>query len=79
MDSFYNLNGINSDKDYYNIIRAGITWPKVFVKREPSSFHNPFNPFIFNIAESNTDFQFITEEYSCAAYVVEYVNKTIEE
>lgn len=24
----------------------------------------------------NTDFQFITEEYSCAAYVVKYVNKT---
>lgn len=22
------------------------------------------------------DFQFITEEYSCAAYVVEYFNKT---
>ncbi|GFW99687.1 helitron_like_N domain-containing protein [Trichonephila clavipes] len=29
-----------------------------------------------NIVQSNTDFQFITEEYSCAAYVVEYINKT---
>lgn len=29
-----------------------------------------------SVVNSNTDFQFITEEYSCAAYVVEYVNKT---
>ncbi|XP_024085470.1 uncharacterized protein LOC106661425 isoform X2 [Cimex lectularius] len=77
VDNFYNCNGITSDEDYYNIIRAGITRPKVFVKREPlEKWHNPFNPFIFNIVQSNTDFQFITEEYSCAAYVVEYVNKT---
>ena len=73
----YNRNGINSDEEYCNIIRAGITRPKVFVKQEPfEKWHNPFNPFIFNIVKSNTDFQFITEEYSCAAYVVEYVNKT---
>ena len=31
---------------------------------------------MLNVVKSNTDFQFITEEYSCAAYVVEYVNKT---
>lgn len=77
MDSFYSRNDINSDEDYCNIIRAGINRPKVFVKREPSEkWHNPFNPFILNIVQSNTDFQFITDKYSCAAYVVEYVNKT---
>lgn len=26
--------------------------------------------------QSNTDIQFILDEYSCAEYVVEYVNKT---
>jgi hypothetical protein len=77
MEDFYSRNHINSDEEYCNIIRAGITRPKVFVKREPfEKWHNPFNPFILNIVKSNTDFQFITEEYSCAAYVVEYVNKT---
>ena len=32
--------------------------------------------FILNVLGSNMDMQFITEEYSCAQYVVEYVNKT---
>lgn len=75
--SFYDENNIASDEEYVNIIRAGINRPRVFPKREPcEKWNNPFNPFIFNVVRSNTDFQFITEEYSCAAYVVEYVNKT---
>ncbi|GFY10453.1 helitron_like_N domain-containing protein [Trichonephila clavipes] len=66
-----------SDEEYVNVIRAGINRPKVFPKRQPhEKWHNPFNPFIINIVQFNTDFQFITEEYSCAAYVVEYINKT---
>lgn len=77
MNDFYNKNGINDDQEYINIIRAGIVRPRVFVKRQPSEkWHNAFNPFLLHVVKSNTDFQFITEEYSCAAYVVEYVNKT---
>lgn len=76
-ESFYNENNIASDEDYVQIIRAGIKKPRVFPKREPhEKWHNPFNPFILNVAESNTDFQFITDDYSFAVYVVEYVNKT---
>ncbi|XP_063979337.1 uncharacterized protein LOC135163656 isoform X2 [Diachasmimorpha longicaudata] len=75
--SFYSENDIDSDEEYVRIIRAGINRPRVFIKREPSEkWHNPFNPFIFNVVKANTDFQFITDEYSCAAYVVEYVNNT---
>lgn len=75
--TFYEDNNINSDEEYVNVIRAGIDRPKVFPKRQPhEKWHNPFNPFIMNIVQSNTDFQFIAEEYSCAAYVVEYINKT---
>ena len=75
--TFYEDNNINSDQEYVNIIRAGINRPRVFPKRQPyEKWHNPFNRFILNIVKSNTDFQFITEEYSCATYVVEYVNKT---
>ncbi|GFR22603.1 helitron_like_N domain-containing protein [Trichonephila clavata] len=75
--TFYENNNIHSDQEYVDIIRAGINRPKVFPKRQPNEkWHNPFNPFMLNIVKSNTDFQFITEEYSCAAYVVEYVNRT---
>ncbi|CAF4915856.1 unnamed protein product [Pieris macdunnoughi] len=75
--SFYDEHNIASDDEYVNIIRAGINRPQVFPKREPcEKWNNPFNPFIFNVVRSNTDFQFIPEEYSCAAYVAEYVNKT---
>ncbi|GBP91919.1 hypothetical protein EVAR_103568_1 [Eumeta japonica] len=77
IDSFYQSNKINSDDDYHNILRAGIKRPRVFVKCQPcEKWHNPFNPFIFNIVKSNMDIQFIAEEYSCASYVAEYVNKT---
>lgn len=77
IESFYEKNQISSDEDYFRILEAGIIRPKVFLKRQPrENSHNPFNPFILNILQSNTDLQFIVEEYSCAAYVVEYVNKT---
>ncbi|XP_049819970.1 uncharacterized protein LOC109605143 isoform X2 [Aethina tumida] len=75
--TFYENNNISSDQEYVDIIRAGINRPKVFPKRQPyETWHDPFNPFILNVVKSNTDFQFITEEYSCASYVEEYVNKT---
>lgn len=77
MDDFYEHNNIRSEEEYRDIIRAGIVRPRIFYKRNPSEkWHNTFNPFVFNILKSNMDFQIITEEYSCAAYVVEYVNKT---
>ena len=76
-EDFYVRNGISSDEDYHNVLKAGITRPRVFIKRHLHEiWHNPFNPFIFNVLKSNMDIQFITEEYSCAAYVVEYVNKS---
>lgn len=74
---FYEDNNIISDGHYNNILRAGINRPRVFLRRQPhEKWHYAFNPFIFNILKSNMDIQFITEEYSCAAYVAEYVNKT---
>ncbi|CAG9840456.1 unnamed protein product [Diabrotica balteata] len=77
MNDFYQKNGILTDEEYNKVISAGINQPRVFLKREPSEkWHNPFNPFLLNVVKSTTDFQFITGEYSCAAYIVEYVNKT---
>lgn len=75
-DDFYTQNNITSDTHYYNIIRAGINRPRLFYKRTPSEkWYNTFNPFVFHHLKSNMDFQIIQDEYSCAAYVVEYVNK----
>lgn len=76
-DDFYYRNNIDSDQHYYNIIRAGIDRPKLLYKRSPSEkWHNPFNPFVFHHLMSNMNFQIIQDEYACAAYIVEYVNKS---
>lgn len=76
-EEFYQANDILSDEHYMNIIRAGINRPRVFIKRQPSEkWRNCFNPFILSVVVSTMDFQFITEEYSCAQYVVDYINIT---
>ncbi|XP_029708282.2 uncharacterized protein LOC109400233 [Aedes albopictus] len=63
-------------ESYLDIIRASIKRPTVLIKRSMTElWTNPFNPWIANILQSNMDLQFILEEFSCAAYVVEYVNK----
>lgn len=75
-DDFYSHNDIISDDHYYDIIRAGINRPKLFYKRTPTEkWHNTFNPFVLHNLKSNMDFQIIQDEYACAKYVVEYVNK----
>lgn len=77
IDAFLEAHNISSYDMYLKILSSGITRPMVFLQRETyEKWVNPFNPFIFNLLRSNMDLQFITEEYSCAAYVVEYVNKT---
>lgn len=77
IEKFYEENGIISEDHYTNILQSSISRPKVFVRRQPCQrWINVFNPFIFNVLKSNTDIQFIIDEYSLAAYVVEYVNKT---
>lgn len=62
---------------YLDVIRAYIRRPTIFLKRSMTElWTNPFNPWIAKHLISNMDLQFILEEYSCASYVVEYVNKT---
>ncbi|XP_053698655.1 uncharacterized protein LOC128745602 [Sabethes cyaneus] len=62
---------------YLDVIRATIRRPTVLLKRSMSElWTNSFNPWIARNLLSNMDLQFILDEYSCAAYVVEYVNKT---
>lgn len=62
---------------YLDMIRSSIRRPTIMFKRSMTQlWTNPFNPWVAKTLCSNMDLQFILEEYSCAAYVVEYVNKS---
>ena len=66
-----------SYEQYLNVIRSYIKRPMMLFKRNMSEIYtNTFNPWVARVLGSNTDLQFILDEYSCAAYVVEYVNKS---
>ncbi|XP_063984843.1 uncharacterized protein LOC135166507 [Diachasmimorpha longicaudata] len=75
-ESFYDDNGITSDNHYLEIIRAGIDRPKVILKRQPfEKWHENFNPFILNILNANMNIELIPDDYSCADYVMDLINK----
>ncbi|GFX06980.1 uncharacterized protein TNCV_1555831 [Trichonephila clavipes] len=62
METFYEANLVNSDEEYLNILRANNTQLRVFLQREPiEQCHNAFNPFLFNLLQSNSYIQFSTE------------------
>jgi hypothetical protein len=76
-DAFLTENSIDNIDEYLNILRSGIKRPMVLMQRTIEQIWvNSFNNWLLKIIRSNMDLQFILEEYSCAAYVVEYVNKT---
>ena len=75
-ESFLIDNKLNLD-EYLNIIRASIRRPTIIFRRDMTQlWTNTFNPWVASVLKSNTDLQIILDEYSCAAYVVEYVNKS---
>lgn len=76
LEDFLDSHGVDYS-EYLNVLRAGIARPRIFLRRAiQQKFINNFNPWIAEHLMSNMDIQFILEEYSCAMYVVEYVNKT---
>lgn len=77
LKEFFDDNNIGTFANYFNIIRSTLYRPTTIFKRSMDQcFTNQFHPFIAGIFNSNMDIQFILDEYSCAAYVVEYVNKS---
>jgi hypothetical protein len=77
MKTFWEDHNVKDSKEYLNIIRASISRPSVMIKQQMTElWTNTFHPWIANILNSNMDLQFIFEEYSCAMYMVEYINKT---
>lgn len=74
---FLALNLIDTLDEYLLILRHGIHRPMVFLKRDIDDiWTSPFNSVISSVLQSNMDIQFILDEYSCAAYVADYVNKS---
>jgi hypothetical protein len=68
---------ITSLEMYADVIRSSIIRPANMHCRDMKQIMtNTFNPFISSALKSNMDLQIILDEYSCASYVVEYVNKS---
>nr|XP_029710162.1 uncharacterized protein LOC115256057 [Aedes albopictus] len=62
---------------YLDVLRSSIKRPTIFLKRAMNElWTNPFNPWIAQKLRSNMDLQFILDVYSCACYLVDYVNKS---
>lgn len=62
---------------YLNLIRSSLKRPTYFLQRDMSQLYiNAFHPWIASMLNSNMDLQIILDPYSCAAYVVDYVNKS---
>lgn len=76
VEAFLHDNQLTWDS-YLTIIRSSLQRPTLLFKRTPQEIlTNTFHPWIANVLNANMDLQFILDEYSCAACVVEYVNKS---
>jgi len=74
LESFLNDHSIN---EYHNMIRSTLKGLQIFFKRDISQIRtNTFNPWIARTLNSNMDLQFIINEYSCASYVLDCINKS---
>jgi len=70
IDDFLEANGLTHDS-YLDIVRSTLRRPNLFRRTFDELMTNTFNPYIAGEVNSNTDIQIITDEYSCAEYVVE--------
>lgn len=76
IDAFLSDNQLTTYNSYLDTIRSTLSRPTLYFKRDMTQIMtNTFNPWIANILNSNMDIQFILDEWSCASYVVEYINK----
>ncbi|XP_021192740.3 uncharacterized protein LOC135116561 [Helicoverpa armigera] len=76
MDDFLREHGLTFNA-YLDIVRSTLRRPTLLFKRNfDQLMTNTFNPYLAGQINSNMDIQFILDEYSCAQYVVEYMNKS---
>ncbi|XP_044578906.1 uncharacterized protein LOC123261377 [Cotesia glomerata] len=63
---------------YIEIIRSGLYRPTVMLRRNPDEcMINSYNQELLKLHSANMDIQFILDMYSCASYVLNYLNKPI--
>ncbi|KAL3219068.1 hypothetical protein MRX96_030697 [Rhipicephalus microplus] len=75
--SFLRAFGLHSEKEYMDVLRAGLSRPCVLHRKTPAEkFVNEFNAWIGRVVDSNMDMQIILDHYACASYVVDYVNRS---
>ncbi|KAL3222392.1 hypothetical protein MRX96_028415 [Rhipicephalus microplus] len=75
--SFLRAFGLHSEKEYMDVLRAGVSQPCVLHRRTPAEkFVNAFNACIGRVLDLNMDMQIILDHYVCASYVVDYVNES---
>jgi hypothetical protein len=66
--AFWEDHNVKDLEENLIIICASISRPSVMIKRQMTElWTNNFHPWIANVLNSNTDLQFIFEEYSCTA------------
>ena len=72
------LNEFNiSYSEYVQIVRSGLKSVTTFLKRAPhESMINNYKTDLLLLPEANMDIQYITDMYSCATYVLNYLNKS---
>ncbi|XP_037523559.1 uncharacterized protein LOC119400570 [Rhipicephalus sanguineus] len=77
ISQFLQHHAVTSHEEYVSVLRAGITRPTLFIQRTvQQKWINAFNPWVASMLDSNMDLQVILDAYSCATYVVDYVNKS---
>lgn len=65
------------ESHYLNVVKTGIGCPTAFLRRhEREKWVNGFKPWIASVLDSNMDLQVVMDHYCCAAYVVDYINKS---
>ncbi|KAL3196113.1 hypothetical protein MRX96_015593 [Rhipicephalus microplus] len=75
--SFLCAFGLHSEKEYMDVLRAGLSRPCVLYRRTPvEKFVNAFNAWIGRVLDTNMDMQIILDHYACASYVVDCVNRS---
>jgi hypothetical protein len=72
MKAFWEDHNVKDLEEYLSIIRASISGSSIMIKRQMTElWTNTFQPRFANIFNSNMDLQFIPEEHSCGAYVMQ--------
>jgi hypothetical protein len=76
IEQFLDLAEVSMER-YLASIQKSLKRPKIFLRRTPQQLKmNPYSEKIFALFQSNMDIQFVLDAYSCAMYIVDYINKS---